>query len=152
MVKLSGRAFHAFKAVSLTPDTLLRWYRKLIAKKYDGTQRRGPGRPRVAQTIRELVLRMARENSSWGYTRICGAMRNLGQSLGYRAATATPSRTATFTKAAENVPFPSDSSGAGCLIRMDFAFGPSFGTLCGRAVHGSQERVGEPGLLCWVGL
>ncbi len=66
----------------VTPDTLLRWYRKLIAKKYDGTQRRGSGRPRVAQTIRELVLKMARENSSWGYTRICGAMRNLGHDVG----------------------------------------------------------------------
>jgi len=62
----------------VTPDTLLRWYRKLIAEKYDGSQHRGPGRPRVAETIRELVLRMARENSSWGYTRIRGALRNLG--------------------------------------------------------------------------
>ena len=42
----------------------------------------GPGRPRVAETIRELVLRMARENSSWGYTRICGALRNLGHDVG----------------------------------------------------------------------
>ena len=66
----------------VTPDTLLRWYRKLIAKKYDGTQRRGPGRPGVAQTIRELVLKMARENSSWGHTRICAAMRNLGHDVG----------------------------------------------------------------------
>ena len=66
----------------VTPDTLLRWYKKLIAKKYDGSRRRGPGRPRVAETIRKLVLRMARENSSWGYTRICGAMRNLGHDVG----------------------------------------------------------------------
>lgn len=66
----------------VTPDTLLRWYRKLIAKKYDGSQRRGPGRPRVAETIRELVVRMASENSSWGYTRICGALRNLGHDIG----------------------------------------------------------------------
>ncbi len=66
----------------VTPDTLLRWYRKLIAKKYDGTQRRGPGRHRVAQTIRELVLRMARENTSWGYTRICGALANMGHEVG----------------------------------------------------------------------
>ena len=66
----------------VTPDTLLRWYKELIAKKYDGSQRRGPGRPRVLETIRELVVRMATENSTWGYTRICGALRNLGHDVG----------------------------------------------------------------------
>ncbi len=62
------------------PDTLLRWYRQLIAKKYDGSQRRGPGRPRVAETIRELVVMMARENR-WGYRRIVGEMRKLGHEV-----------------------------------------------------------------------
>ena len=66
----------------VTPDTLLRWYRKLIAAKYDWSQRRGPGRPRVMETIRELVLTMAKENSSWGYTRICGALANMGHEVG----------------------------------------------------------------------
>ncbi len=66
----------------VTPDTLLRWYRELIAAKYDGSQRRGPGRPRVMETIRELVLTMAKENSSWGYTRICGALANMGHEVG----------------------------------------------------------------------
>ena len=66
----------------VTPDTLLRWYKKLIAKKYDGSRRRGPGRARVAETIRKLVLRMARENSSWGYTRIRGALHNLAHDVG----------------------------------------------------------------------
>ncbi len=65
----------------VTPDTLLRWYTRLIAKKYDGSQNRGPGRPRVAETIRELVVRMAMENSIWGYTRICRALRNLGHDV-----------------------------------------------------------------------
>ena len=66
----------------VTPDTLLRWYKTLIAKKYDGSQRRGPGRPRVLETIRALVVRMATENPTWGYTRICGALRNLGHDVG----------------------------------------------------------------------
>ena len=66
----------------VTPDTLLRWYRELIAAKYDGSQRRGPGRPRVMETICELVLTMAKENSSWGYTRICGALANMGHEVG----------------------------------------------------------------------
>ena len=66
----------------VTPDTLLRWYKHLIAKKYDGSQRRGPGRPHVQETIRELVVRMATENSTWGYTRIRGALRNVGHDVG----------------------------------------------------------------------
>src|SRR5579859_1804047 len=66
----------------VTPDTLLRWYREIVACKWDYSHRRGPGRPRVMQTIVNLVLRMALENRSWGYTRIQGAMANLGHEVG----------------------------------------------------------------------
>jgi len=62
----------------VTPETLLRWYRTLIAKKYDGSAKRGPGRPRVQESIPELVVRMAKEDLSWGYGRIQGALENLG--------------------------------------------------------------------------
>ncbi len=61
----------------VTPDTLLAWHRKLIAQKWTYA-RKGPGRPRVAQEITDLVLRMARENASWGYDRIQGALTNIG--------------------------------------------------------------------------
>ena len=61
----------------VTPDTLLTWHRKLIAKKWTYA-RKNPGRPRVAPEITDLVLRMARENTSWGYDRIQGALDNLG--------------------------------------------------------------------------
>ena len=44
----------------VTPETLLRWYRNLIARKYDGSAKRGPGRPRKAADLRDLILRMAR--------------------------------------------------------------------------------------------
>jgi len=64
------------------PDTLLGWYRKLVARKFDGSKsRRYPGRPRIDGDIEELVVRMARENSGWGYDRIVGAMANLGYTL-----------------------------------------------------------------------
>ena len=66
----------------VTPDTLLRWYRKLIAQKYDGSKARRMGRPRTARDIEQLVVRMARENPIWGYTRIRGALRNLGHEIG----------------------------------------------------------------------
>ena len=62
----------------VTPDALLRWYRKLIALKWTYCHRPGPGRPRVMKIIADLVMRMALENPSWGYTRIQGALANLG--------------------------------------------------------------------------
>ena len=62
----------------VTPNTILAWHRKLIARKYDGSAKRGPGRPRVAEEIPELIVRMARENPGWGYTTISGALFNLG--------------------------------------------------------------------------
>ena len=54
-------------ATIVTPDTLMRWYRELVAKKFDGSQQRkqGPGRPRVDETIEALVVRIAREKPSY---------------------------------------------------------------------------------------
>jgi putative transposase len=66
----------------VTPDTLLRWYRELVASKWNYSHRRGPGRPRVMKTIVDLVFQMALENPSWGYTRIQGALANLGHQVG----------------------------------------------------------------------
>ncbi len=60
--------------ILVTPDTLLRWRRQLIARKYDGSKTRRPGRPKTAVEIEALIVRMARENPRWGYTRIRGAL------------------------------------------------------------------------------
>src|SRR6185295_336523 len=61
------------------PDTILSWYRKLVARKFDGSKaRRSPGRPRISREVEELIIRMASENRSWGYDRIAGALANLG--------------------------------------------------------------------------
>src|SRR5215813_14705064 len=69
-------------ATIATPDTLLRWYQRLIARKFDGRQRRHQlGRPRVLEEIEQLVIRMAEENPSWGYRRIQGALVNLGHTI-----------------------------------------------------------------------
>jgi putative transposase len=63
----------------VTPDTILRWHRELIAKKWDYTaQRKTPGRPRLRQAIVDFILRFARENPTWGYDRIQGALANVG--------------------------------------------------------------------------
>jgi hypothetical protein len=67
------------------PDTLLAWYRRLVAQKFDGSrQRTGPGRPQVAPEAEMLVVRLARENRGWGYDRIVGALANLGHTISDR--------------------------------------------------------------------
>jgi putative transposase len=67
----------------VTPQTLLAWHRKLIAKKYDSSGvRRRVGRPPTAVDLRDLVIRVAEENRGWGYTRIRGALANLGYDIG----------------------------------------------------------------------
>src|ERR1019366_9059625 len=64
------------------PDTILGWYRQLIANKFDGSRfRRSAGRPRVDEETEGLVVQMAKENPTWGYDRIVGALANLGQRL-----------------------------------------------------------------------
>ena len=69
-------------ANAVKPDTILGWYRRLVARKFDGsTARRYPGRPRIAPELEELVVRMAKENVGWGYDRIVGALANLGYTL-----------------------------------------------------------------------
>jgi transposase InsO family protein len=86
-VKAKGLGWRALSqlATIVTPGTLLAWHRKLIAQKYDGTSKRGPGRPRTASQIESMVVRMAEENRDWGYRRILGALSNLG----YRIARGT---------------------------------------------------------------
>ena len=75
-----GRAALREIATIATPDTLLRWHRQLIARKW--TYGRKPGRRGVLLEIRRLVVRMAEENPTWGYTRIQGALKNVGHRVG----------------------------------------------------------------------
>jgi len=74
-----GRKVLAEVANVARPDTILAWYRKLIARKFDGSKaRRSPGRPRIKREVEQLIVRMAKENRDWGYDRIVGALANLG--------------------------------------------------------------------------
>ena len=66
----------------VSPDTLLRWHQRLVAQKWTFTHRRGPGRPGIMRDISELIVRMAQDNPSWGYTRIQGALDNLSHKVG----------------------------------------------------------------------
>jgi len=74
-----GRKVLAEVATVARPDTILAWYRKFVARKFDGSKaRRGPGRPRVNREVEQLIVRLASENRDWGYDRIAGALANLG--------------------------------------------------------------------------
>jgi hypothetical protein len=73
-----GRKVLGEVAAVARPDTILAWYRKLVARKFDGSKaRRTPGRPRVDRALEQLIVRMAKENPDWGYDRIVGALANL---------------------------------------------------------------------------
>ena len=76
-----GRRILSQVAGIVTPDTILRWYRRLIAQKYEGSARRRRGRPMTPRAVTELVVRMAGENPTWGDTRIRGALANLGHHI-----------------------------------------------------------------------
>jgi hypothetical protein len=76
-----GRATLAQVATIVTADTILRWHRELVGRMRTNT-RRWAGRPRVPSHVRALILRMATENATWGYTRIQGAFKNLGHDVG----------------------------------------------------------------------
>ena len=80
--KRLGRKCLAEVACVAKPETILAWYRRLIARKFDGSKHRSyPGRPRVGPELEALILRMAQENEGWGYDRIAGALANLGHQL-----------------------------------------------------------------------
>lgn len=66
----------------VSPDTLMRWHRRLVAQKWNFAHRRSPGRPGIMREISALIVRMAQDNSGWGYTRIQGALANLGHKVG----------------------------------------------------------------------
>jgi putative transposase len=81
--KVLGRKVLQEIGCLFTPDTLLRWHRELVAQKWDYSRRREkkPGRPPTSEEMVQLVVQMARENPSWGYDRIQGALANLGHEI-----------------------------------------------------------------------
>lgn len=66
----------------VSPDTWLRWHRRLVAQKWNFAERRGVGRPGIMRHISQLIVRMAQDNPSWGYTRLRGALANLSHKVG----------------------------------------------------------------------
>ena len=82
IAKRVGRKTMRDLAQVAKPDTILGWFHRLVAAKFDGSaHRRYPGRPRVSGEVEELVVRFARDNRGWGYDRIVGALAHLGHRL-----------------------------------------------------------------------
>ncbi len=80
--KILGRKLLGEVGSLFTPDTILRWHRTLVAQKWDySARRKNVGRPVTPPEVVESILRMARENPSWGYDRIQGALANLGHEV-----------------------------------------------------------------------
>src|SRR5205814_6365556 len=81
--KVLGRKLLTQVGTLFTPDTILRWHQLLVARKWDysGRRQKKPGRASFSQEIRDLVVRIAQENPSWGYDRIQGALANLGHEI-----------------------------------------------------------------------
>ena len=74
-----GRKALSEVATAALPETILTWYRRLVARKFDGSRaHRRPGRRPIDKEVEELIVGMAKENRSWGYDRIVGALANLG--------------------------------------------------------------------------
>lgn len=69
------------EAFPVTPATILRWHRDFVARKWTSTHRRRPGRPCTRQSVKALILRMARENPTWGHRRIQGELARLGYAI-----------------------------------------------------------------------
>ena len=78
-IKLGRRVLQQVASI-VSPDTILRWHRRLIASKWT-YPKKGIGRPSVMLEIRSLIVTMAEENSTWGYCRIQGALKNLGHNV-----------------------------------------------------------------------
>ncbi|MCZ6836479.1 MAG: integrase core domain-containing protein [Planctomycetota bacterium] len=79
--KRLGRRILRELGTIVTPDTILRWHRELIARKYDGSSNRRPGRPRVTDEVRSLIIKIALENERWDNTRIVGELSKLGHTI-----------------------------------------------------------------------
>jgi len=113
--KLGGRVLQGLKTL-LTPETLLAWHRKLIARKCDGSKRRGPGRPRTQDDVQQLVVRMATEYLDWGYRRTQGALVNLGHEIA-RSTIATILRSTVWNRHPSATGRPLGRSFCACIER-----------------------------------
>jgi hypothetical protein len=73
LAKQLGKAVLKDACCAFSPDTLLKWHRTLVARKYDGSKNRKPGRKRISEEVEQLIIQIARKNKTWGSRRIKGS-------------------------------------------------------------------------------
>src|SRR5512146_2729239 len=83
LAKRLGRAVLADACGGFSPDTLLRWHRNLVARKYDGRKKRTGGRKRISEELEQLIIQIARTNKTWGSRRIKGQLKYLGHKVSH---------------------------------------------------------------------
>lgn len=81
--KRLGRKVLADACCIFSPDTILRWHRTLVARKYDGSKKRAPGRGRISEELEQLIIQIARKNKTWGSRRIKGQLKYLGHNISH---------------------------------------------------------------------
>ncbi|PVX27043.1 MAG: hypothetical protein CW716_04340 [Candidatus Bathyarchaeum sp.] len=79
--KRLGRRVLADACCVFSPDTILKWHRYLVARKYDGSGNRGPGRKRITEELEQLIIQLARKNKTWGSRRTKGTLKYLGYTV-----------------------------------------------------------------------
>lgn len=78
-----GRRVLADACSIFSPDTILRRHRALVARKYDGSKERAPGRGRIPEELEKLIIQIARKNKTWGSRRIKGQLKYLGHKISH---------------------------------------------------------------------
>jgi putative transposase len=81
--KRLGRSVLNDACCAFSPDTILKWHRRLVARKYDGSKKRVPGRGRISEELEQLIIQIARKNKTWGYRRIKGQLKYLGHNISH---------------------------------------------------------------------
>ena len=123
-------------ATIVTPDTLLRWHRRFIARKWTYAAR--PSRRGALAEIRRLVVRMATQNPTWGYTRIQGALKNVGHQVGR-------STIARILKACGLPPTPKRPTSWQTFLRAQWgAIAGADWAVCSITMSARREAAGRP--------
>lgn len=82
--KRLGREVLAEARCVFSPDTILKWHRKLVAMKYDSSRNRKAGRPQISDELKRLIVKIAQANRSWGYIRLQGQLKYLGYKVSHK--------------------------------------------------------------------